>query len=181
MKRSVVTMPSAIVLAFVFASVPAVAQTPAAAKKAPAKAYTPAKTPWGDPDLSGVYTNKDENGIPVERPSQFEGKKLDDVDDSEFAEIVRERNEASVDARARHRRRRDRRRSDPLVRALRREEQPAVAGHRSRGRQDSTDDARGAEAGRRPCRGSESAAVRPIRTRIAASTTSASRAGFPAR
>jgi hypothetical protein len=89
-------MPLVIVLAFVFASIPTVAQTPVSAKKAPAKAYTPARTPWGDPDLAGVYTNKDENGIPVERPSQFEGKKLEDVDDSEFAEVVRARNEASV-------------------------------------------------------------------------------------
>jgi hypothetical protein len=60
-----------------------------------AKAYVPAKTPWGDPDLSGVYTNKDENGIPMEKPSQFEGKNLDEVDDSEFAEIVRARNAAA--------------------------------------------------------------------------------------
>ena len=95
MKRSVATMALAI-LAFVSASVPTAAQAPAAAKKAPAKAYTPAKTAWGDPDLAGVYTNKDENGIPIERPSQFDGKKLEDVDDSEFAEIVRARNEASV-------------------------------------------------------------------------------------
>src|SRR5205085_672984 len=33
------------------------------------KIYTPKKTAWGDPDLQGVYTNKDENGIPFERPS----------------------------------------------------------------------------------------------------------------
>ena len=70
------------------------AQKPAA--KAATKTFTPAKTPWGDPDLQGIYTNKDENGIPFEKPSQFEGKKLEDVDDSEFAEIVRARNEASV-------------------------------------------------------------------------------------
>jgi hypothetical protein len=96
MKRFVATMPVAIVLVFVSASIPTVAQTPVAAKKAPAKAYIPARTPWGDPDLAGVYTNKDENGIPVERPTQFEGKKIEEVDDSEFAEIVRARNEASV-------------------------------------------------------------------------------------
>src|SRR5580765_4375146 len=77
--------------------VPLAGQT-AAAKPATraAKSYTPARTPWGDPDLAGVYTNKDENGIPVERPSQFDGKKVEDLDDSEFAEIVRARNEASV-------------------------------------------------------------------------------------
>jgi hypothetical protein len=74
--------------------VPLAGQTAAAkpAAKAAAKNFTPAKTPWGDPDLSGVYTNKDENGIPMEKPSQFEGKNLDEVDDSEFAEIVRARN-----------------------------------------------------------------------------------------
>jgi hypothetical protein len=97
MKRSVVTMRLAIVLVFVCASIQTAAQTQAAApKKAPAKAYTPSRTAWGDPDLAGVYTNKDENGIPVERPSEFAGKKLDDVDESEFTEIVKARNEASV-------------------------------------------------------------------------------------
>jgi hypothetical protein len=57
--------------------------------------WTPPRTPWGDPDLQGVYTNKDESGIPIEKPSQFEGKKLDDIEDSEFAEIVRQRSEAA--------------------------------------------------------------------------------------
>jgi hypothetical protein len=71
--------------------------SPAAA--APAKAappYVPPKTPWGDPDLQGTYTNKDENGIPMERPGQFAGKNADEVDDSEFAEIVRERQERAL-------------------------------------------------------------------------------------
>ena len=71
--------------------------SPAGAK--PAKAappYVPAKTPWGDPDLQGTYTNKDENGIPMERPNQFAGKSADDVDDSEFAEIVRERQQRAL-------------------------------------------------------------------------------------
>ena len=53
--------------------------------------YVPAKTAWGDPDLQGTYTDKDENGIPMEKPSQFEGKSLAEVDDSELADIVRER------------------------------------------------------------------------------------------
>ncbi len=70
------------------------ARRPAA--NAPKKTYLPAKTAWGDPDLQGVYTNKDENGIPFEKPSQFEGKSIEDVDDSEFAEAVRARNAASV-------------------------------------------------------------------------------------
>jgi hypothetical protein len=68
------------------------------AAAAPAKGapYIPAKTPWGDPDLQGTYTNKDGNGIPMERPNQFAGKSADDVDDSEFAEIVRERQQRAL-------------------------------------------------------------------------------------
>src|SRR5262245_49376102 len=60
-------------------------------------AFTAARTPWGDPDLQGTYTNKDENGIPLERPDQFAGKTLDDVKGSEFAEIVRKRQQESVE------------------------------------------------------------------------------------
>jgi hypothetical protein len=55
-----------------------------------------ARTPWGDPDLQGVYTNKDENGIPLERPKEFEGKKIDDIKSSELAEIIRQRQQQSV-------------------------------------------------------------------------------------
>ena len=50
----------------------------------------------GHPDLQGVYTNKDESGIPFERPAQFEGKKLEDVDDSEFAELLHLRGDVAV-------------------------------------------------------------------------------------
>jgi len=92
---------TAAVVAIASLAIPATrlaAQAPAAkaaAKPAP-KSYTLARTPWGDPDLQGIYTNKDENGIPLERPSQFDGKKLEDIDNDELAELVRERNEAGV-------------------------------------------------------------------------------------
>jgi hypothetical protein len=55
------------------------------------KDWTPPRTSWGDPDLEGTYTNKDESGIPFERSNQFEGKALADVDDVELAELIRER------------------------------------------------------------------------------------------
>src|SRR5688572_23908607 len=32
--------------------------------------YSLPRTPWGDPDLQGAYTNTDERGIPMERPDQ---------------------------------------------------------------------------------------------------------------
>ena len=31
------------------------------------------RTPWGDPDLQGTYTNTYENGTPLERPDQRSG------------------------------------------------------------------------------------------------------------
>jgi hypothetical protein len=31
-------------------------------------AYAPPRTPWGDPDLQGTYTNKYEQSTPLERP-----------------------------------------------------------------------------------------------------------------
>src|ERR1041385_5730249 len=43
-----------------------------------AKAWTPPRTPWGDPDLQGIYTNKDENNTPFERPPELAGKRLAD-------------------------------------------------------------------------------------------------------
>src|ERR1700733_4195939 len=54
--------------------------TAAASPKSPAKKTLriASRMPWGDPDLQGVYTNNDESGIPLERPNQFEGKRLED-------------------------------------------------------------------------------------------------------
>jgi len=80
-------------------AIPAFAQAPArpVAPKAAAKAYTPVKTPWGDPDLQGIYTNKDENGIPFERPSQLSGKNLGDVNDAELQDLIAERSKAAVE------------------------------------------------------------------------------------
>jgi hypothetical protein len=86
----------------VMAAIPAFGQTtrtdtkPAPSKAAIAKTYKTPKTAWGDPDLSGVYSNNDESGIPLERPNEFDGKKLDDISDSELAEIRKERNDAAV-------------------------------------------------------------------------------------
>lgn len=48
------------------------------------KPYAPPKTPWGHPDLQGVWTSDEETGVPMERPEQFknkpilEGKELED-------------------------------------------------------------------------------------------------------
>ena len=67
----------------------------AGAPVAPARSYTPPKTPWGDPDIQGGWTNVKENGIPLQRPDSLTGKSVDEVDDSELAEIQKARNAAA--------------------------------------------------------------------------------------
>jgi hypothetical protein len=70
----------AVVAAVVLATVPLWAQTagpaskPTVASKATSPAWTPPRTPWGDPDLQGVWTSDSAIGIPVERPAQFAGR-----------------------------------------------------------------------------------------------------------
>ncbi len=49
----------------------------------PAAAQAPERTPWGDPDLQGVWTNR--TTTPLERPSEFEGRTA--LSDEERAEI----------------------------------------------------------------------------------------------
>jgi hypothetical protein len=61
-----------------------------AAQKAPA-AYIPPRTPWGDPDLQGIYTNKDENNTPFERPADMAGKRLSDFGPAEMRQLIRQR------------------------------------------------------------------------------------------
>ena len=52
------------------------------------KAYQPPRTAWGDPDLQGNYTNKNEQSTPLERPDEFTGRRLDDVKGAELAALL---------------------------------------------------------------------------------------------
>jgi hypothetical protein len=64
----------------------------AAAQSAQAgQSFTPPRTPWGDPDIQGNYSNKYEQGTPFERPAEFEGRKLADIKGDELAGIIRQR------------------------------------------------------------------------------------------
>jgi hypothetical protein len=58
---------------------------------AAASAQSVARTPWGDPDLQGSYTNKYEQGTPFERPDEFEGRRIQDIPADELAAILKER------------------------------------------------------------------------------------------
>jgi hypothetical protein len=58
-----------IIAILLLAAIPALAQTPKAAPAA--KAWNAPKTPWGDPDLQGVWTSDDCIGTPMNRPANF--------------------------------------------------------------------------------------------------------------
>lgn len=62
-----------------------------------AKPYTPPRTPWGDPDLQGWFTNLSEEGTPLERPDQFAGRKLEDIQGEELATIKKNIQNRTID------------------------------------------------------------------------------------
>jgi hypothetical protein len=51
------------------------------------------RTPWGDPDISGTYTNSNESGIPMQRPAELAGKRLEDVTPAELAKLLERRHQ----------------------------------------------------------------------------------------
>ena len=43
------------------------------------KEWVAPKVAWGDPDISGNFTNIDEVATPLERPAQLAGRRLEDI------------------------------------------------------------------------------------------------------
>lgn len=68
----------------VAAPVPAAAQAPAEQVAPKTPGYTVPRTPWGDPDIDGIWPNIDMVRVPVERPRQF-GTRLFMTDDEHRA------------------------------------------------------------------------------------------------
>jgi len=86
------------IVAFAWLSTAASAQqAPESKAKAAAKARSsaPARTPWGEPDLQGVYSNR--TITPFERPDEFAGKAI--LTDAETAELERRVVDRSADNR----------------------------------------------------------------------------------
>ena len=54
---------------------------------APLSGQSAPRTPWGDPDIQGTYTNTYENGTPLERPDEFAGRKLEDIKGDELVAV----------------------------------------------------------------------------------------------
>ncbi len=70
---------------------PTAAPPPAGARST----WTPPRTEWGDPDLTGIYSNSDESGIPFERPARFDGRRLEDITPQELEALRVERRKAT--------------------------------------------------------------------------------------
>jgi hypothetical protein len=51
--------------------------------------WTPPRTPWGDPDLQGLWPSLDMQGTPYERPAELAGR--DVLDDREFTARLEQR------------------------------------------------------------------------------------------
>ncbi|PYS55537.1 MAG: hypothetical protein DMG13_03580 [Acidobacteria bacterium] len=90
-------------LSAVAGQAPASAPKTKAAKTAPAaKTWAPPKTPWGDPDLQGVWN--DATSTPLQRPTELSGKDvLTDEEAEEFQEetaknLSRDRRDGGPDA-----------------------------------------------------------------------------------
>jgi hypothetical protein len=71
------------------------AQPPAGTRDG-AATWTVPRTSWGDPNLEGIYTNKDENNTPFERPPELAGRRMADFGPKEMMELNKQRQEAAA-------------------------------------------------------------------------------------
>src|SRR5262245_58026922 len=69
----------------------------AAAHAAAAQTYKVPRTPWGDPDLQGTFSNSNEYATPLERPARFDGRKIEDITPTEMAQIRQAAEQQAID------------------------------------------------------------------------------------
>jgi hypothetical protein len=86
-----------ITCAYLFAGAgPAAAQAKGSAESMAAKRVNPAwqtpRTPWGHPDLEGIWTTDDMRGVPMSRPQQFGERRY--LTDEEFTRRAGDRSRA---------------------------------------------------------------------------------------
>ncbi len=83
-------------LAILLAGVTAAPAQRQAAPQSAAKSWTRPRTPWGDPDLQGVWTSDNNFAVPLERPASVADKEFLDGKDLEDALAARARTIAGV-------------------------------------------------------------------------------------
>ena len=62
-----------------------------------AKDFSVPKTPWGDPDINGVFTTKDEANTPLERPKEWTGRRMQDIKPQELAQAIVARQQQAIE------------------------------------------------------------------------------------
>jgi hypothetical protein len=77
-------VPAGIAAVMALSFVPLIAQAPAPESPASRSTYTAPRTPWGDPDLQGIWPSTDMVGVPFERPTQFGNRQF--LSEAEFKE-----------------------------------------------------------------------------------------------
>jgi hypothetical protein len=78
--------------------VPVLGQSVASATQETKNDWAPPRTPWGDPDLQGAYTNSDESLTPLERPDTLAGRRLGDFTEADLIALRKERSDERVEA-----------------------------------------------------------------------------------
>ena len=86
MAKSLAARGCVVALAVVALAVP-VSVAAQSASRASSASSSPPRTPWGDPDIQGNYTNLWEVGTPFERPEQFAGRRIEDVTRDELLKM----------------------------------------------------------------------------------------------
>jgi hypothetical protein len=61
------------------------------------RGWSQPKTPWGDADISGVFTTKDEANTPFERPEEWAGRRMDEITSEEFTRALAARQQGAVE------------------------------------------------------------------------------------
>ena len=62
------------------------------------KGFTPTKTPWGDPDISGNFDTSPEANTPMERPNAWAGRTMDSITPKEMIDAINKRQQAAVES-----------------------------------------------------------------------------------
>src|SRR5688572_19473238 len=78
--------------------VPVLGQSVASATQETKNDWAPPRTPWGDPNLQGAYTNSDESLTPLERPDTLAGRRLEDFTEADLIALRKERSDERVEA-----------------------------------------------------------------------------------
>src|SRR5262245_3968125 len=71
------------------------AQGAAAAKAS--KPWTPPRTAWGDPDISGNFTNVYEQATPLERPDDLAGVARADIKGQQLSDLLAKRRDEALE------------------------------------------------------------------------------------